>query len=226
VKKKNSKPRNNRDVFRTFLLENAQLIGEWDMPLVQTSELLPDKLIPFDKFKPNRDHDKWVHFFIDDYQFERIWNRPRLYLKKLKQCKGVISPDFSLYSNMPLPYQSWNAFRNKILAHWFQQNGIEVVPNVRWGNEQSFAFCFDGIEPGKTVAIGTHGCIKKKQDQYDFEKGLEVMLERIYPKNIIVYGKAPEKLFGQCIQRGINLIQFDSLFHSSRQKQVDNGRRK
>jgi len=218
VKKKKLIPRNNKDVFRTFLLKNAQFVGDWDMPFVPTSDLLPEKLISFDKFDPNRDHDKWVHFFINDYQFERIWNRPRVYLKRLKHCPGVISPDFSLYSDMQLPYQNWNAFRNKILAHWFHQNGIEVIPNVRWGNERSFAFCFDGIEPGKTVAIGTHGCIKKKQDKYDFEQGLEAMLERLYPKTIIVYGKAPEKLFASCIQKGIHLIQFDSLFELSRQK--------
>ncbi len=218
VSQKNVIPRDYKDVFKAFLIKDTQFVGDWDMPMVRTSEWVPEKLIPFDKFNPERDHERWVHFFIDDFRFERIWNRPQFYLEKLKQCRGVLSTDFSLYTNMKLPHQMWNAYRNRLLASWFQQNGIEVIPKVRWGNAKSYLFCFDGIEPGKTVAIGTHGCIKKKQDKYDFQKGLEAMLERLYPKTIVIYGKAPEKLFAPCIQNGIQLIQFDSQFHLSRQK--------
>jgi hypothetical protein len=212
-------PKNYKDVFRAFLIKDTQFIGAWDMPIVRTSEFIPDELISFDKYKPCRDKEKWVHFYVHDFRFERIWNRPNVYLEKLKLCQGIISTDYSLYTNMPLPHQMWNAYRNRVLAHWFQQNGIEVIPNVRWGNEKSYLFCFDGIEPGKTVAIGTHGCIKKKQDKYDFQHGLETMIERLYPKIILIYGNAPEKLFAPCVHNGVQLIQFDSEFLSSRNKE-------
>jgi hypothetical protein len=218
VKKKYLLQRDYRDVFRAFLLKDAQIVGEWDMPFVRASERVPNQLVSFDKFKVGSDRDKWVHFYIHDCQFERVWNRPQHYLEKLKHCQGVISTDFSLYTNMPLAQQLWNTYRNRTLANWFQRNGIEVIPNVRWGDEKSYTFCFDGIEPGKTVAIGTHGCIKKKQDKLEFQRGLEAMLERLYPETIIVYGNAPEKLFHSCIQSGISLVRFDSLFHMSRQR--------
>ncbi len=52
MKKKKLIPRNNKDVFRTFLLKNAQFVGDWDMPFVPISDLLPEKLISFDKFDP------------------------------------------------------------------------------------------------------------------------------------------------------------------------------
>ena len=38
-----------------------------------------------------------VHFFLDDYQFERIWQRPTVYVRKLSKFKVIASPDFSLY---------------------------------------------------------------------------------------------------------------------------------
>jgi hypothetical protein len=210
--------RNYRDVFHAYLVQDAEFVGEWDMPLVRSSERLPEQLIPFDQFKVGCHLDKWVHFYIHDCQFERVWKRPKYYFEKLKHCQGLISTDFSLYTNMPLAQQLWNTYRNRVLASWFQRNGVEVIPNVRWGNERSYDFCFDGIEPRKTVAIGTHGCIKKNQDKLDFQRGLEVMIERLYPKTIIVYGKASETIFAPCIQMGIRLIQFDSVFHTSRQK--------
>ena len=53
-----------------------------------------------------------------------------------------------------------------------QDNGIEVIPNVRWNDERTYEFCFDGIEKNKTVAVGTHGCIKRKEDKTFFKIGL------------------------------------------------------
>ena len=40
-----------------------------------------------------------VHFFLDDYQFERIWQRPTVYTRKLSKFKVIASPDFSLYTD-------------------------------------------------------------------------------------------------------------------------------
>ena len=48
-------------------------------------------------------------------------------------------------------------------------------------------FCFDGIEKGKTVAVGTHGCIKKKDGKEHFKAGLSELVKRLCPKTIIVY---------------------------------------
>lgn len=43
-----------------------------------------------------------AYFSKDDFKFNRIWNNPKRYLEFLKNFKGIISPDFSLYRNMPL----------------------------------------------------------------------------------------------------------------------------
>ena len=45
------------------------------------------------------------HFFIDDYQFERIWSAPDKYTCVLKGFKCVLTPDFLLYLDMPPPMQ-------------------------------------------------------------------------------------------------------------------------
>ena len=85
-----------------------------------------------------------------------------------------------------------------------------MIPNVRWGDERSYAFCFDGIQPGKPVAVGTHGCIRRREDRRYFRQGLEAMLERLRPSGLIVYGPAPDSLFQPCKEAGVPLHQFDS----------------
>ena len=96
-------------------------------------------------------------------------------LDKLKKFKGVISPDFSLYRNMPLVMQMWNTYRGRAVACWLQNNGVEIIPNVRFGDERTFSFCFDGVEENKTVAVGTHGCIKRKEDKIFFKNAKNIL---------------------------------------------------
>ena len=208
------------DVFRSFLVENAEYCGRIELPKLKTSTEIPNKVITFSKAmaKSYKDYDAWVVFYEDDERFERLWHNPKAYLAKLKKFKGIISPDFSLYRNMPLVMQQWNTYRGRALAHWLQSNGVEVIPNVRFSDHRSFKFCFDGIEKNKTIAIGTHGCLKRKEDKLFFQMGLACLVETLAPKNIIVYGTAPESIFDPCRNRGINVISFESEFSKSRKR--------
>lgn len=43
-----------------------------------------------------------VSFFIDDYQFERIWNDPYPYIERLREFPCALTPDFSLYMDIPM----------------------------------------------------------------------------------------------------------------------------
>lgn len=211
----------NYDVFNSKLVENARYSGFFEMPAVNTSSLIPGKLISFsDAMSKGCDsYDSWIIFYEHDQKFERLWNNPQKYLEKIKRFKGVISPDFSIYRNMPLGMQIWNTYRNRALAAWLQSEGIELIPNVRWNDERTYLFCFDGVEKEKTVAIGTHGCIKKKDDKEYFKKGLAQMVKMLSPQNIIVYGAAPDAIFKPYKDMGINIIPFESDFSKSR-KQV------
>lgn len=212
---------NNYDVFNSFLVENTDYAGFLELPVIKTSDQLPEKVISFSKAMSRtcRDYDCWVIFYEHDRWFERLWNKPKRYIDKLKKFKGIISPDFSLYRNMPLVMQMWNTYRGRALAVWLQNNGIEIIPNIRFGDERTFEFCFEGIEENKTVAVGTHGCIKRREDKIFFKIGLAKMVQRLSPKTIIVYGRAPDSIFKPYRDMGINIISFESEFSKSR-KQV------
>lgn len=217
----NKKLNTNYDVFRAFLVENAYYSGKLELPCITTSTEIPNRVITFSKAmsKSWNDFDCWVVFYEHDKNFERLWNNPKAYLEKLKKFNGVISPDFSLYRNMPLVMQQWNTYRGRALAYWLQSNGVEIIPNVRFNDERTYEFCFDGIETGKTVAIGTHGCLKTREDKLFFKIGLAVLVSRLSPKNIIVYGTAPDSIFKLYRDSGINIIASESEFSKSR-KQV------
>lgn len=209
------------DVFNSFLVKNAMYDGKEEIPRIKTSNLLPEKVVPFSKARRIQKFDSWMHFYEYDSVFECLWNNPQRYLSVIKRYKGIISPDYSLYYDMPLCMQIWNTYRGKALACWLYENGVEIIPNVRWGDERTFKLACLGVEQNKTIAVGTHGCIKTVDGRNMFIAGFDYVINKLKPKTVIVYGRMPDKIF--CIARmyGINLIPFESEFSLSHKKEVN-----
>ena len=84
-----------------FLRNQFESEGIFGMPIIrrQNIDLKDIKLIGYDQTKPNdkANMQSFVHFFLDDYKFEVIWNDPEPRLGKLSQYKGVLSPPFSTF---------------------------------------------------------------------------------------------------------------------------------
>lgn len=205
-----------RDVFHAFLVHDARYDGKLEIPIIEPEMALPNRLISFSKAMKTDDFDQWVHFYEDDAGFECVWNKPRVYLSRLKKFNGVITPDFSIYRDMPLVMQAWNTYRGRALGHWWQSNDMVVLPNLRMGDERTYEFCCSGIQRGGTVCVGSHGCIKIREERRYFKQGLDVIVNRLKPKCIVVYGSAPKELFSCYLEEGIRILQFDSEYAISR----------
>lgn len=199
-----------RDVFNAFLVTFATYAGVFEFPVIQPTDRVPNRLIPFSKVTGCRDFDQWVHFYEFDYLFEKAWRNPRRYLPILRRFNGVILPDFSVYRDMPLVMQLWNIYRSRAIGFWLQANGVEVIVNVRWGDRRTYRVCCDGAPRGCAIAVGTVGAIQSVEDRRFFEEGLAVVIRRLNPKAIVVYGSAPKDVFNKYRETGIEIVQFDS----------------
>ena len=185
------------DFFRFNLLKEATLTGAFDFPTLKpTNKLInPDDIISFNYALSCTTPEKcFVHFYLDDYQFERLWQKPNYYLNILKRFKGLISPDFSVYTDMPKAMQIWHCYKNRVLSHFYQQNGIDVIPNVSWGKYDTFNFCFDGLPKNSNVSVSSVGCMKNPQAVLNFCLGFEEMQKVLKPNLVYFFGKVPESL--------------------------------
>lgn len=198
------------DYFNGELAINAKFVGDYDIPYVESDDVIPEKVITFSKCIKSKDFDCWVVFYEDDNIFERLWKKPHKYLPILKKYKGVVGPDFSLYGDYPIAIQIFNVYRSRLITHWLKQNGIKVIPNVRWSTNYSYSFCFDGLKKNDIVFIGSHGCLKKNGDKKLFFDGLMKMVQVIKPKVICVYGKINNDAFSKLIKQGIKIVNFES----------------
>lgn len=164
--------------------------GFYDMPIIKKTKVKPKELMGFNYVLSDKDEnkDKFIHFFLDDYQFERIWANPYEYLDKISQYSGMLSPDFSLYADMSISQQIYNIYRSRLIGQLAQKQGIKVIPTISWSDKRSYKFCFDGIEKGSTIAVSTIGVKKDKNCKKVFFDGMKECIKRIEPSLIINYG--------------------------------------
>ena len=185
-----------RDIFKLDLIKDAELIGPYGMPLLKGIQIDEEvKMLPFNYiFSTKQPNLFYLHFYLDDYQFERIWNYPYYYAKILPYFKGVVAPDFSLYIGLPKIWQIWNCYRSRVLAYFWQSLGISVIPNATWSDEESFNWCFDGLPTNSAIAVSSLGCMNNSESILNFCKGFKEMDKRLHPTKIFFYGNVPESL--------------------------------
>lgn len=170
------------------LFDPGKTEGCFEMPILEPVDHIPKKLQGFNYVLNKPDYEAGIHFFLDDYQFERIWQRPEFYIEKLSQFDCVLTPDFSLYLDMPVAMQVWNIYRSRLIGQIMQDYGFTVIPTVSWAGEESFDFCFDGLPKNSTLAISTIG-VKQSKEQFEvWKNGVTEMIKRLTPKRIVVYG--------------------------------------
>lgn len=158
-------------------------------PLLAPVDAMPKGLTTFEVATADKHPEDFCHFFIDDYRFERVWNQPERYIDTLRRYEGVLSPDFSMYTDMPLPMQAWNSYRSKALSRYWQQVGMTVIPTLCWSDERSYDFAFRGIPQRSTVAVSTVGVVKSQEATRLFKQGLREAIKQLYPQRVILYGK-------------------------------------
>lgn len=144
---------------------------------------------------------KGVHFFLHDYQFERVWRYPDRYTEFLKKFEFTLSPDFSCYSDTPLAIRIFNTYRNRWCARYWQENGLLVVPTITWSDDETFEFCTDGIPKHSTIAVSTMGEGRYANWESLF-KHWDELLNRLEPDTILLYGKdLRDKLNGNIVYK-------------------------
>lgn len=184
-----------------FMRNGFETVGKWNIPLIRKQELDSGevKLIACSDTKQNDSESnkkRGVHFFVDDYRFNGIYDHPERTLSRYSQYAFLLSPDYSTYSDMSMWRQLENVAKNRWVGAYWQSMGLTVIPTVSWGLTQSFDFYFDGIEKNATVAVGMIGC---KRSKLHFMRGYNAMLEKLEPSKIICFGTPFAEMDGNIV---------------------------
>lgn len=202
--KENERHRTN-DTYNLDIIDETKTEGFYQMPVIKNDNYIPKDIIGFNYAKTNKEKNVGIHFYLDDYQFERLWNKPGDYIDILKQYDCIFSPDFSLYMDMPMAMKIWNIYRSRLMGQYYQDKGIKVIPTLSWTEKETFEFCFDGIPKGSIVSISTIGVKRNKEALKIWKDGVDELIKRIKPSTILIYGGKLDYDYGD-----IQVIYYDN----------------
>lgn len=209
-----------KDTFNLYMIEKARLVGDLEMPYIKKYDgPIPTKIVNCVTHKLHAD-EYFIHFYMFDYYFDNknsLWYGSQRessavdkIITRLKQYQGVIAPDYSIYTDMPLIMQYWNIYRVRTIHVWLESLGIKSIFNIRWGDYRTYDVAFFGIEKHSTLAVGSHGLIKNVLQRHTFMTGFVEMVKRLEPDNLIIYGPYTEEMKSICEINHVNVIHFDS----------------
>lgn len=177
------------------------ITGEFGIPKLKPCDAIPDELIGFNYVMSSKPKaNAGIHFFIDDYQFERVWRAPEKYIDKFRKYKCVLTPDFSLYTDMSLAIQIWNVYRSRTIGAYLQNVGLNVIPTLQWSDSRSYCFAFDGLPKNSTVAVSAIGVNRNHYSRMLWLDGIDEAIQRLTPERIFLYGEIPEYQFPESIE--------------------------
>jgi len=192
-----NKQKEKQLLVRNEFLYHGNSVGKYNFPMIRKQNIDVEKieLLSYTNTKKNdtENKNKTIHFFTYDWKFENVYNNPEEELEKLSQYYCLLSPDFSIFTNMPLALQIESIFKNRWCGAYWQSKNLNVIPTVSWGDEQSFDFCFDGIEEGSIVAVNTY---YRENCEEEFMLGYNEMLKRIKPSLVLCYDEPFKSMTG------------------------------
>lgn len=187
--------------FQDYLVEGAIFEGKADIPGMMNinNMIIPKFLAPYTARKRINDKDTVLHCFIHDFQFSNLITETKKHVEELTRFGGIICPDPTITIGGSRTINQAQVYFSRAVGFYLQKNGVNAIPCVRWGDSSTYEYCFLGVPKNYIIAISTHGCIMPCKEnnnllRYAFIKGLPVMLERLKPKYVIVYG-------GECLKK-------------------------
>lgn len=201
-----------KDVFGFWQIKGAELSGKYEIPVIHGTSKIPDGLTLFTNCEnEGNPQTRAIHFFQLDENFINCLESETKLTKKLetfRKFQSVISPDYSVYRDMSFAQQIYQVYKSRAVGNFLMQNGIKVIPNVRWGDERTYEFAFEGIDKWGVVAVGVQGAYRDKENTEYFEQGFYKMLDVLEPETILCYGNLSDALKAECEYRKINIKQY------------------
>ena len=125
---------------RNEFLYQGKSAGKYDFPVIrkQNIDIEKIKFLSYSDIKKgdNENKDKTIHFFTYDWKFKKVYSNPEEELEKLGQYFYLLSPDFSIFENMPKALQIESIFKNRWCGAYWQSKHLKVIPKTFSGRRR------------------------------------------------------------------------------------------
>lgn len=132
-------------------------------------------------------------FYTEDFHFEPVFNDPAKNTKKILNLRMpyAMMPNYSISPFMPVATWVWAAYRSFYVARYFQEAGIQVIPDIQTGSDDAVLdLTLLGIPENCGVVAAQVQTTSGSSKEYIRKKArlLKEAEDRLKFKNIIIYG--------------------------------------
>lgn len=122
-----------------------------------------------------------MHFFTDDYRQEFCFRHPVEGLLVSLAAGVCTAPDFTCWTDDPLPWRLYQGWRSALIAGYWQAAGVRVLPVVSFGSgvEQY-------VRPGSTWSVRGPA---RGSDEAAWFVELSAFLARAAAARLVVFGR-------------------------------------
>lgn len=105
------------------LAKGATFDGIFEIPIIERPDeiVISGYMVPFSKMERVDPKSFAVCEYENDIEFSDLLTNPDAYVEKLKNYQAFISPDCSIYRDMPLSLQITNIYRNRLIGCYIQR---------------------------------------------------------------------------------------------------------
>jgi len=216
--------KSDEDVFLARLLKNANFqTGFYQFPAIKNCPIeRPKRTVLWSKRHLCEDKSSSALVFYEYDGFfdgkDGIYNILKYgsnadiesLVSELKEYAFVVCPDYSVYGNFPIYKQIDAMARSREVGFILQDRGVKVIVNFRATHEWSYEAALSGLTVGQTVAIGSLGALRDRDSRMLLRDSVVALADCVCPKIVIVYGYAPDDVFGPLKECGAEIWRFDS----------------
>lgn len=142
-----------------------------------------------------------LSFYVDDDLWEGdVWFDAKAFTTKMRNSGlyAAVTPNFSVFPDMPQATRIYNIFRNRWCARYWQEAGIKVIPDLTGVQEMDGEFCLAGLPvEAPCLSMLVQRTVKGSRGSDEDFKWFARMRWRadqvgrvLRPKTLIVYGPA------------------------------------
>lgn len=166
-------------------------VSPYNMPVIRANNNIPviGHTTPFDRMRSKKSQrESLIIFYLNDDRFAGRLTHPWDYTEQMREYFGVIGPDLSQYIEMDYAMRLTNNYWNKALTAYWQNQGLNIYPNVTWSLPDSYEYSVAGLPKHSVIAINSMGVPKCEFSVCLWLQGYHYMVEALKPTLVLRYG--------------------------------------
>lgn len=182
------------EMHNMHLMGNMKFTSDYGLPVIEPySYTIDPKTMKFVPFSSRNDvavtPDVALTFYEDDYKFATAtWNNLDVTTYKLLPYNTLLTPDHSLYVDMPYAFNIQQLYRSRFAGAVWQQCGFNVIATASWGSVDTFRYCFNGLPCNSVIAVCGIGVDWCRAATTLWNMAIRELVCQLSPSLIVVYG--------------------------------------